>query len=58
MAKNKRKVYGEDETGEAGEARPCAVCHCRHFDVYQKNAATGKVLKRRCRNCGTVIAAN
>lgn len=56
MARNKRKVYGEDETGKAGEIGPCAVCGCRHFDVYQKDAATGKVQKRICRNCGTVVA--
>ena len=55
MAKNKRKVYGEDETGKAAEVRPCAVCGCCHFDVYRKDA-TGKVLKRICRNCGTVVA--
>ncbi len=57
MARNKRKVYGEDETGKAGEIGPCAVCGCRHFDVYRKDA-TGKVLKRICRNCGTAIAAD
>ena len=56
MAKNKRKVYGEDETGKDTEAKPCAVCACRHFDVYRKDA-TGKVWKRICRNCGTVVAA-
>ena len=56
MAKNKRKVYGEDETGKAAEVRPCAACGCSHFDVYRKDA-TGKVLKRICRNCGTVVAA-
>ena len=56
MAKNKRKVYGEDETGKAAEVRPCAACGCRHFDVYRKDA-TGKVLKRICWNCGTVVAA-
>ena len=56
MAKNRRKVYGENEAGEAGEVRPCAACGCRHFDVYRKDV-TGKVLKRICRNCGTVVAA-
>ena len=57
MAKNKRKVYGMDETGKEEETRPCAACGCRHFDVYRKDV-TGKVRQRICRNCGTVVAAN
>lgn len=57
MAKNKRKVYGEEETDPGAEVRPCAVCGCRHFDVYRKDAETGKVRKRICRNCGAVVAA-
>ena len=58
MAKNKRKVYGMDETGKEEEIRPCAACGCRHFDVYRKDAETGKVRKRICRNCVAVVAAN
>lgn len=57
MAKNRRKVYGEEETDRGAEARPCAVCGCRHFDAYEKDAETGKVRKRICRNCGAVVAA-
>ena len=59
MAKNKRKTYGENETGgEEADVKPCAECGCRHFDPYRKDYATGKVLQRICRNCGTVFPAS
>ena len=57
MAKNRRKVYGEDEATRDAETKPCHVCGCRHFEVYRRDAETGKVEKRICRNCGTVVAA-
>ena len=57
MAKNKRKIYGEDEPGKDEKAKMCAVCGCRHFYVYQRDYVTRKPTKRICRNCGTVVAA-
>ena len=57
MGKNKRRSYEEYATDGKAEAKACAVCGCRHFDVYRKDA-TGKVLKRICRNCGTVVVEN
>lgn len=56
MAKNKRKVYQKEEVAKTAKERSCAACGCRHFDVYSKDV-TGKVLKRICRNCGTVVVA-
>ena len=57
MGKNKRRSYEEFLTdSKSEEVKPCAVCGCRHFDVYRKDV-TGKVLKRICQNCGTVVAA-
>ena len=55
MARNKRKVYGEDDSGKAGESRPCVSCGCRHLDIYERDAVTGKVRKRICRNCGAIV---
>jgi hypothetical protein len=55
MARNKRKVYGEDDSGKAGESWPCVSCGCRHLDIYERDAVTGKVRKRICRNCGAIV---
>ena len=64
MARNKRKVYGEeDATGETTdrdeEAKPCPACGCRHFFFFTLKAyTTGEVKKKTCRNCGTVVAVS
>lgn len=54
MAKNKRKVYGEDVNAEElAEGIPCSDCGCRHSYVV-RTVKMGEVIRRtrRCRNCG------
>ena len=50
MAKNKRRVYGED----GGEDSPaCPECGCRHMEVTRTAVGKTQTLVRRvCRYCG------
>ena len=55
MAKNRRKVYGEEaDAREPSEGIPCAECGCRHSYVV-RTERLGEVIRRtrQCRYCGS-----
>ena len=50
MAKNQRKVYGEDN---GGEATPCPKCGCRHREeIARFDDGRNVRVTLVCRNCG------
>lgn len=54
MAKNRRKVYGEElDAAAATDGIPCTECGCRHSYVV-RTAKMDEVIRRtrRCRYCG------
>ena len=54
MAKNRRRVYGEDfNDNDTARGIPCDECGCRHSYVVRTEKIGGVVRRtRQCRHCG------
>lgn len=54
MAKNRRRVYGEDfNDNDTANGIPCPDCECRHSYVVRTQKIGGMVRRtRKCRHCG------